>query len=296
MKVAKTDADREMRETAVRMLGRLPGMQALLAAIVRNEQEHQDVREAAVLAIARSADPKAIAILQNLYKSVADADVRESILNTVAKNQDQSAALSFLAQVAKHDPSRELRATAVSKLGRLPGTQSLLVEIARNENENEDVREAAVSAITKSGDGAALATLQDLYGAVSNENVKEQIISAIAKHQEQEAALDFLIKVAESDSHRELREPAISRLAKSSSARSLDALTRIANADSDVDLQEEAVAAISKRPNDVAVPLLIQIAKTHPRAAIREAAIHRLGKMNDERAREFLRQVISNDK
>ncbi|HEV8488083.1 MAG TPA: HEAT repeat domain-containing protein [Blastocatellia bacterium] len=293
LKVAKTDADRELREAAIRMLGRLPGTQGALAGIVRDEQEQADVREAAVQTIARSQDAGAVPILEGLYKSVANSNVRESIINAVVKNPDQSAAKAFLVQIAKNDSSRELREGAVSRLGRLPGTQSMLAEIARSENESENVRQAAVSAITRSGDSTALSTLQDLYGSVSSREVKQQIVGAIAKNPDQDAALVFLVKVAEGDPSRELREQAISRLSRFSSAPSLEALTRIASSDADVELQAQAVMAISKRPNDEAVPLLIQLAKTHSRSEVREMAIRRLSKSNDERAKEFVRQLLT---
>ena len=292
-KVAKADGDRGLREAAVHRLGRLPGTQGFLADIVRNEQELPGVREAAIHAIGKSDDPKAISTLESLFKSVANSSVRENIVNVIAKNRDQSAAMSFLVQIAKNDPSRELREGAVSRLGRLPGTQTLLTEIAGNEAENEGVREAAVSAIAKSGDAVSFSTLQGLYGSVGNQQVKEQIINAISKNQDREAALGFLIKVSEGDSRRELREQAISRLSRFPSPLSLEALARIAGSDGDSGVQEQAVMAISKRPSEEAVPLLIQIAKTHPRQETREVAIRRLGKSDDERAKEFIRQLLS---
>ena len=294
IKVAKSDADRDLRETAVNRLGHMPGTSSLLVEIIRNEQEHTDVREAAVNAIGKSQDAAAISTLQNLYGSISNHSIREQIINSVSKNQDQNAALSFLVQVAKSDTNRELREEAVLRLGRMPGTHSLLVDVARNENEDADVREAAVNALGKSQDGMALSALQNLYGTVTNRQVKEEIINAASKNSDREAAETFLIKIAESDSDRELRQEAIGRLGKSSSQRSLEALNRIANsADADSDSQEEAVLAISKSGHGEAVPMLIQIAKSHPREEVREAALNRLGKSGDQRAKEFLKQVIS---
>ena len=292
LKAAKSETDRGLREAAIRMLGRLPGTQGALADIVRNEQEQSDVREAAVQTIARGQDPGAVSMLESLYKSVANANVRESIINAAVKSQDQSAGMAFLVHIARNDSSRELREQAVSRLGRMPGTQSLLTEIARSENESENVRQAAVSAITRSGDATAMSTLQELYGSVGNREVKQQIVSAISRNPDQERALGFLIKVVDSDPSRELREQAISRLGKFPSARSLEALTRVANSDADVGLQEQAVMAISKRPNDEAVPLLIEFAKTHSNGQVREMAIRRLSRSDDERAKQFVRQLI----
>jgi HEAT repeat protein len=196
--------------------------------------------------------------------------------------------------VAKGDPDRGLRETAVHRLGRIPGTSPALTDIIRNEQEQTDVREAAVLAMGKSQDAAAASTLQDLYASVSNRSIKEQIINSVSKGADKDAAVAFLIRVAEGDPDRELRQEAIMRLGKSSSARGVEALGRIANsADADADSQEEAVMAIGKSSHSEAVPMLIQIAKSHPRQEVREAAVRRLSKSGDERAKEFLRQVLS---
>jgi HEAT repeat protein len=294
LKVAKSDADRDLRETAVHRLGHMPGTSSLLVEIIRNEQEHTDVREAAVNALGKSEDAASISTLQNLYGSISNHSIREQIINSVSKNPNQNAALGFLVQVAKSDPNRELREEAVSRLGRMPGTHTLLVEVARNENEDAGVREAAVNAIGKSEDAMAMAALQNMYSAVTNREVKEQIINAASKNSDRDAAVTFLIKVADGDADRELRQEAILRLGKSSSKRGVEALNRIANsADVDSESQEEAVLAISKSGHSEAVPMLIQIAKSHPRQEVREAALSRLAKSGDERAKEFLKQVIS---
>jgi HEAT repeat protein len=294
LKVAKTDTDRDLRETAVHRLGRIPGTSSMLVDIIRNEQEHSDVREAAVQAIGKNQDAASISTLQNLYGSVSDHSTREQIINSVSKNPNQDAALAFLAQVAKSDPNRELREEAVLRLGRMPNTHSLLVDFARNENEDADVRGAAVQAIGKSQDAAALSALENLYGSVSNREVKEEIINSVSKNSDRDAAITFLIKVADADADRDLKQEAIMRLGKTSSARGVEALNRIANsATVDAESQEEAVLALSRSGHSEAVPMLIQIAKSHPREEVREAAINRLAKSSDERARDFVKQVLS---
>jgi HEAT repeat protein len=295
VKVLKTDADRELREVALHRLGKLPGTQALLIEVVRNEQEHADIREAAVHAIGKGEDPKAVSALQGLYGSITSTDVRETILHAIAKNQDRRSAMSFLVQVAKSDQSQDLREQAVHMLGKMAGTEQLLLEIARNEKESEDVRGAAVHAIGRNSDAAALATLQSLYDTLGDREVKEQVLHSIAKNQDQDSALNFIIKVAEGDTDRDLREQAIHLLARSSSARALEVLKRIAtSASGDTDLQEQAIHSISRRSDDEAVPALIEIVKTNSNPDVRETAIRRLGRSNDPRAKEFLKQFLSN--
>jgi HEAT repeat protein len=272
----------------------MPGTSSLLVEIVRDEQQHSDVREAAVNAISKSQDAASISTLQNLYASISDHSVREQIINSVSKNPNQDAALSFLLQVAKSDPNHDLKEEAVLRLGRMPGTHTVLVDFARNENEDANVREAAVNAIGKSQDAAALSALENLYGSVSNREIKEQIINSISKNSDRDASITFLIKVAEGEADRDLKQEAIMRLGKSSSARGVEALNRIANsATTDSESQEEAVLSLSKSGHSEAIPMLIQIARSHPREEVREAAISRLGKSGDERAKEFIKQVLS---
>jgi HEAT repeat protein len=168
------------------------------------------------------------------------------------------------------------------------------LEIARNESESTGVREAAVHAISRGQGAAALSTLQELYGAISNSEVKQNILHAIARNQDREASFEFLIKVAERDPHRELREQALHNISRSSSPRALQTLTRVASdSNADPDMQEQAVHAISRRTDDEAVPALIQIARSHPRAQVREAAVRRLSRTRDARAIEFLKELLS---
>lgn len=290
----RRSSNKDVREAAIYWLGIIGGESAFLGDIVRNEQENTDVREAAAAAIGRSREPAALATLQGLYEAVSNRDVKEQILSSISKNDNQRAAADFLLKVAKGDPDRDLRETAVHRLGRIPGTSPALVDIIRNEQEQTDVREAAVLAMGKSQDAAAASTLQDLYASVSNRSIKEQIINSVSKGADRDAAVAFLIRVAEGDPDREIRQEAIMRLGKTSSARGVEALGRIANsADADADSQEEAVMAIGKSGHSEAVPMLIQIAKSHPRQEVREAAVRRLSKSGDERAKEFLRQVLS---
>jgi HEAT repeat protein len=293
-RVLKSEPDRQLKEAAVHQLGRIPGTQAMLVELARNEQESREVREAAVHAIGRSDTPSTFSTLEGLYRSVSDAQVRESIIHAVGRKQDEKTAINFLVQVAKNDADRNLRENAIHRLGKMEGTGPLLLEIARNESESTGVREAAVHAISRGQGAAALSTLQELYGAISNSEVKQNILHAIARNQDREASFEFLIKVAERDPHRELREQALHNISRSSSPRALQTLTRVASdSNADPDMQEQAVHAISRRTDDEAVPALIQIARSHPRAQVREAAVRRLSRTRDARAIEFLKELLS---
>ncbi len=293
-RVIKSEPDRELKEAAIHQLARIPGTQSMLVEVARNEQESKEVREAAIHALGKGEDPSTISTLESLYRSVSDAGVRESVIHAVGRKHDQKAAINFLVQVAKNDSNLNLRENAIHRLGKIEGTQPLLLDIARNEQEAAGVREAAIHSISRSQGPASLSTLQELYSTISNSDVKQNILHAIARNQDKEASFTFLIKVAEGDSHRELREQALHQIARSTSPRALQTLARVANdANVDAEMQEQAVYAISRRSGDEAVPALIQIARSHPRAQVRETAVRRLSKTTDPRAVEFLKELLS---
>jgi|GEM_PF-223181 len=292
-KIAQGDPDRELRKHAISRLGHLSGTQAFLASLVRNERESPDVREQAASAIGKSGDPAALATLQSLYRSVADRQVKEHLLNAASKSENQEA-VDFLSQVARSDPDYQLRRQAVSRLGRLPGSSAFLADLVRNERESMEVRKEAAAAIGKSGDPAALPALQNLYGAVSSREVKAEIIGAAARNENEEAVAAFLIKVAQSEPDRRVKEEAISRLGRVGCSRCLQFLSELVNtSQADAEAQMQAVAALGRAPEDKAIPLLINIAKTHPRAEVRQEAIRRLRHKDDERVQAFLKEILS---
>src|SRR5215210_4015913 len=88
---ARRSSIKDVRTAAIFWLGFTGGEQAFLADIVRNEQEQEDVRESAAAAIGRSRDAAALTLLQSLYGQVTNRDVKEQLINSIGKNDDQKA-------------------------------------------------------------------------------------------------------------------------------------------------------------------------------------------------------------
>lgn len=143
--------------------------------------------------------------------------------------KSEAAAEDAVVAIALHDDARvggmlrelvhkalpdEVRMAAIAWLGRMPEQISFLSNLVRDERESLAVREQAVISIAKSRDPSALATLQNLYAAVSSRDVKERIIRAAAKTEPKESAADFLVGVAETDADFGLREQALATLRK----------------------------------------------------------------------------------
>ncbi len=154
MQVARTSADEHVRARAVRGLGMPPVADAVreyLAQLVRDEREVQDVRRAAVAAYGRSRDAQALALMQSLYSSNANQELRRAALTQIARNDDRRAASAFLINVATQTTDTEFRKTAIARLGEIAGEQATaaLRQTATSNDADTELQKQAVSAIAK---------------------------------------------------------------------------------------------------------------------------------------------------
>lgn len=222
---------------------------------VRNLSEH------GVVAIALHDDPRVSSVLKNFVSTSSEHDVRR---------------------------------TAVYWIGYVGGETAYLADLVRNERETEEVRETAAYAIGISKDSAALNTLTDLYRTIPNREIKRKLIHAISINDNQDPAIDFLIRIAKTDQDMEARKQAMFWLGHKAGEKSLGVLKDAVEAtDADTELQKHVVFVLSRRPKDEAVPLLIKIARTHPKGEVRKDAIFWLGRTGDERALAFIEEILS---
>lgn len=264
-------------------------------------------------------------MLQTLFESVKEPDVRRAIINAAGNNQEKDAASAFVLKVARSDPDRQVRRAAVHQLGEFklpnivdelnkiyandtepevkravlhalaetksPGAQARLLELARKEP-NDDLRKRAIHVLAERGE-AAVDDLIGLYDSERTPDVRRSILRSLSEIKATKVE-DKLLAVASGDQSIELRRQAIRLLGERAGKRSLDFLGAAAqSADGNTEVQIQAVRAISERKPDEAVPLLIKIAKTHSNQLVRKQAIRALGESGDPRAVEFFREVLA---
>ena len=83
------------------------------SALVRNEAESKDMRRSAAHAIGQSKERGGVALLQGLYESAKDAELRRSIVSAASHSvYEKEQAFAFLLRVAKTDADWEARRTA----------------------------------------------------------------------------------------------------------------------------------------------------------------------------------------
>jgi hypothetical protein len=234
----------------------------------------------------------------NLLKQIATSTARTRKLNergvlAIAMHDDPRVA-GILKSFVSSQMELELRKTAVYWLGHSGTETAFLADIVRSEQGNEGLRETAAFAIGITGDASALSTLIELYRTVPRGELRRKLIHSISMNDNQEPAIDFLIRVAKTDPDMEARKQAMFWLGHKAGERALGVLKDAVEApDGDTEVQKQAVFVLSRRPKDEAVPLLIKVARTHPKLEVRKDAIFWLGRTGDERALAFFEEILS---
>jgi HEAT repeat protein len=285
------DSTRETRNLGVFML-REPNDGAVARVEVYNLDRAREYSGYRAYWLGRAGNEESLNLLRELVEGRQAARVSEHATMAIGLHDDPRVA-GMLKNFVQQSSVEKARTTAVFWLGQVGGETSFLADLVRNENEAREVRKQAAFAIGISKDRAALSTLQSLYPAVTNRDVKNQIIFAASINEDKDAAVNFLIDVAGKDTDHESRKQAIFWLGQKAGERSLGALKdTVDSPDADTEIKKQAVFAISQRSKDEAVPLLINIAKTHSNSAVRKQAIFWLGQTGDERAVDFFKEIL----
>ena len=237
----------------------------------------------------------------NYVKSIIDSPAPE--MNRLADRAIFAVALhddarvdSLLIDLIRRPVAEPIRSRTIFWLGNTPETvakNALFIEIIRNPQESDEARRSAMSALAMSRSAAALSVLENLYETVTVRDLRRRALSGIARNDNAEAAVAYLIRASESEKDFELRKSAISALGRVAGQKSLGALTSTIDNDGETELQKQAVIAIGRRPKDEAVPILIRIARTHSKMPVRKQAIQVLGQTGDERAVALFRELLS---
>jgi HEAT repeat protein len=320
-----TSPNQRIRSLSVYWLGQVGGEQAFLATIVRNDAEELKLRRSAAYAIGQSREPGGIAMLQNLYETVKDVEVRRGVISAAGNRYDEQPAFTFLLGVGKNDPDWESRRTAVRQLGhfkndsaadelmkiytndsntevkkaalralgetKAPRSQVRLFEIARADTSSE-MRKTAIRALAENGE-AAVNDLLKLFDSEQLPDIRRAVLQSLSETKSPRVE-DKLFEVAKSNDTMDVRRQAIRLLGERVSKRSFDFLNQtVQSPDTQAEVQLQAVRSIAERRSEETVPILIKIARSHPNQLVRKQAIRSLGESGDPRAVDFFKELLT---
>jgi hypothetical protein len=209
---------------------------------------------------------------------------------------DDARVESILTELIRRPIAEPVRSRAIYWLGYTPESaskNSLLAEIVRNNQEWNEPRKQAMSALGMTHAAATLTLLESLFETMTSKDLKRGALGGIARNDNRDGAAVYLIRVAETEKDLDLRKSAISSLGRIAGEKSLGALTNALESDPETEIQKQAVIAIGRRTKDEAIPILIRTARNHPKMQVRKTAIQMLGQTGDERAVAFFRELLS---
>jgi HEAT repeat protein len=213
------DPDPEVREQAVFWLSQVQSEAALDALLgILGETNDEALQERAIFAISQHGGERAIGVLRQFAERPdAPSHLRENAIFWIGQGGPEGA--QFLQQLYASLEDPELKERTVFGIAQ-SGTaeaRAWLMERAMDSEESLEVRKNALFWAGQTG-GIQSSELEELYGSVTDMEMKEQVIF-VASQAEGSAAVDFLMDVARDEQDAELRQRAIFWLGQSDDER-----------------------------------------------------------------------------
>ena len=198
--LARTSTSTRVRSQAVRWLGHTTADTSpappLLLELARSDREFVEVRRAAVSALGQRKDAETLGVLQSLYDSLAQRELKRSVLSAIGRNENRNAAASFIVRVAERETDPELKKRAVAQLGEIAGEQALgaLAHKAAQTDADTELQKQAVSAIARRPAAESVPLLIKLARTHQKPEVRKQAFLLLGRTNDP-AAISFLREV-----------------------------------------------------------------------------------------------------
>jgi HEAT repeat protein len=289
-------------------------------------EEDQAVRVEAINALYQN-DPETVApMIQQVLnrKDECSVQLRKRAVWIIGNRRDQSST-GVLANVARTDPSLDVRVDAISWLGRAGDDAALevLEDLLRTSNE-ERIQRAAVRALAQHPNpraiqrvrglvertdvperlrseaistfererltGEEVAWLRALYPKLDRTSLKQRVVSVVSRAggAENDAWLQTLLR--NEDEPSEVRATILQRLGQSMSIADLG---KMYDGASSRTVREYIISALGRRTEDEATDKLIDIVKTGTDPQLRRSAVSALTRKKDPRSTKLLLELIS---
>jgi len=230
LRAARSDPDLEVRAQAVFWLSQVPTDRAVTAldSVLLSATE-REVQEKAMFALAQHRSARAGEILRRF---VGRPDVPDDLKAHAIFWLGQRPAgdnLRYLEDLYPRLESEELKERVIFAMSQMPEPESQrwLLEIALDPKESLAMRKKALFWAGQKRE-VPIRDLAQLYGTLTDPDLKEQLIFVYSQRREQEA-VDQLMAIAEGERDADLRRKAIFWLSQSKDPRVADFLMKLIN-------------------------------------------------------------------
>lgn len=291
----------ETRNLAVFIL-RSPSSPAITRMEVYNLDRAREYAGYPVYFTGRATNEESLTFLRSLAEgpSVPSAN-REGALNERAalaiSLHDDPRVAGILKDFVRTSKNRQVRSSSVYWLGAIGGETQFLADLVRNQSEDQALRRSAAHAIGESRDRAALSTLQTLYAAVTERELRKAIVHAAAANEDRDAALAFLVRVGKTEADDEVRKAAVHGIGEMGNERAIDELMSIYASDQNLDLKRTVLHSLSEIETTRTSEKITAVARdTNENAELRKTAIHLLGERESDATVTELIKIYDTDR
>ncbi|HJR08250.1 MAG TPA: HEAT repeat domain-containing protein [Pyrinomonadaceae bacterium] len=216
----------ELRMTAISRLGEREGSVDNLLRIYDTER-NPEIRKRLLNALSESDEPRATAKLLEIARTGSEVELRRFALRRLGeKNSEQM--LDELMRIYQAERDMDIKREILNAFSDMdsPRAKAKLHEIARNSNENPDLRRTVIHRLGDKDDAQTVELLISLYDAETDSDIKRTLLHALGESG-QKAALRKLMQVARTDASLDLRRAAIQRIGESKDPEALKFLEDI---------------------------------------------------------------------
>lgn len=291
------------------------------------DNEDQSVRAEALNALRQTDPDEAMAQAKKILdrKDECSVQLRRSALWMIANKKD-AAATATLVNVAKNDPSIELRSEAIGFLGSMgtddalsaleemlksdddrvqrsavraltnypsPRARTAMRTLIENNSANEQLRATALDAFNSDRSTLDDATwLRSIYPKVDNPRIKARIVAAVARIGGDQNEQWLMSLAKNEDESVEVRQNALRYVLRNTD---ISNLVKFYDGVSARPLREEVVNALGDRKEPEATDKLIDIARSGTDPQVRRDAINQLARKKDARSEKLFMDLLSGD-
>ncbi|MDT7605452.1 MAG: hypothetical protein QOF61_3449 [Acidobacteriota bacterium] len=224
LRVAKTDADFEVRKAAVHGLGEMGGERVITELMnIYSSDQNLDLKRTVLHSLSEIESPRAaeriVAVARDQNENL---ELRRTAIHILGE-RESDATTSELIKIYDADRNREVRRTILHSLSETKGqrAEDKLFEIARGGDDTE-LRTTAIHLLGERADRRSLALLSDTVDSNSADTqIQIQALHAISERPAEEA-VPLLLKAAKSHPNSQVRRAAIHWLGESGDPRALE--------------------------------------------------------------------------
>lgn len=254
----------------------------------------ESLRKHAVFIVSQKRGDEATTMLLDVARTDPSSEVRGEAIQWLGQAHSERAAAA-LDSIASSSPDEEILEKAIFALSQLhtSGAAQALKRLAQDSRRSSKVRSQAIFWFGQTHrDAEDLRFLRDLFGKSEDEEVRSNIIQAMAQSRSSEGMRWLLDLARDKSISTEARKNALFWAGQNGVG-----LRQLVSFYDELrgqeEMQTQLVFVLSQRRESEATDKLMDIATNDPNREVRKQAIFWLGQKNDPRVRKFLLDLIN---